>query len=52
MVRITPAGIGVREGVIAAILADRFALTDAAALAVVVRAWDFTFELGFLDASS
>lgn len=52
MVGITPAGIGVREGVIAAVLADRFNLADAAALAVLLRAWDFVFELGFLGAAS
>ncbi|MBK5222934.1 MAG: flippase-like domain-containing protein [Acidimicrobiia bacterium] len=48
MIGITPAGIGVREGVITAILADRFGIGDAAALAVLLRAWDFVFELGFL----
>jgi len=52
MVGITPAGLGVREGVIAAVLADRFGLGDAAALAVALRAWDFVFELGFLGAAA
>ena len=51
-VGVTPAGIGVREGVIAAVLADRFGLGEAAAFAVVVRAWDFAFELAFLGAAT
>lgn len=45
MVGITPAGLGVREGVVAALLAPRFGLGNAAAMAVVFRAWDFAFEL-------
>lgn len=52
MIGITPAGIGIREGVIAAILADRFGVGDAAALAVLLRAWDFIFELVFLAGAS
>lgn len=48
MIGITPAGIGIREGVIAAILAERFGVGDAAAMAVLLRAWDFIFELVFL----
>jgi hypothetical protein len=45
MVGITPAGLGVREGVVAALLAPRFGLGNAAAMSVVFRAWDFLFEL-------
>lgn len=52
MIGITPAGIGVREGVIAAILATRFPVGDAAAVAVAVRAWDLLFEVGFLAAAT
>lgn len=45
MVGITPAGLGVREGVVAALLAPRFGLGTAAAMSVAFRAWDFVFEL-------
>jgi glycosyltransferase 2 family protein len=45
MVGITPAGLGVREGVVAALLAPRFGLGTAAAMAAAYRAWDFLFEL-------
>jgi uncharacterized membrane protein YbhN (UPF0104 family) len=45
---ITPAGLGVREGALAAILAARFGLGDAAALAVVARVWDTAIELIWL----
>lgn len=45
MVGITPAGLGVREGVLAALLAPRFGLGNSAAMAVAFRAWDFLFEL-------
>jgi uncharacterized membrane protein YbhN (UPF0104 family) len=45
MVGITPAGLGVREGVIAGLLAARFGAGNAAAFAVAFRAWDFAFEL-------
>jgi uncharacterized membrane protein YbhN (UPF0104 family) len=45
MIGITPAGLGVREGVIAGLLADRFGVGNAAAFAVAFRAWDFAFEL-------
>ena len=48
MVGITPAGLGVREGVVAALLAPRFGLGTAAALSVAYRAWDFIFELVWL----
>ena len=48
MIGITPAGLGVREGVIVAVLYREFGVGDAAALAVALRAWDFVFELGFL----
>lgn len=48
MVGITPAGLGVREGVIAALLAHRFGAGNAAAFAVAFRAWDFAFELVWL----
>lgn len=45
MIGITPAGLGVREGVIAVLLTHRFGAGNAAALAVGFRAWDFLFEL-------
>jgi uncharacterized membrane protein YbhN (UPF0104 family) len=48
MIGITPAGLGVREGVIVAVLSTEFGVGDAAALAVALRAWDLVFELGFL----
>lgn len=48
MVGITPAGLGVREGVVAALLAPRFELGTAATIAVAYRAWDFLFELIWL----
>lgn len=41
----TPGGLGVREGVLAALLASRFGLGDAAAYAVILRAWELLFEL-------
>ena len=52
MVGVTPAGLGVREGVMAAILVDRFGLADAAAFALLSRAWEFSFEMVFLGAAS
>mgnify|MGYP002881847007 FL=1 len=52
MVGITPAGLGVREGVIAAVLASRFGLAEASAFALVSRAWEFGFEMAFLGAAS
>jgi uncharacterized membrane protein YbhN (UPF0104 family) len=45
MVGITPAGLGVREGVLAALLAPRVGAGNALAMSVVFRAWDFLFEL-------
>ena len=52
MVGGTPAGLGVREGVMTAILASRFGLGDAAAFALLSRAWEFAFEMLFLAAAS
>lgn len=48
MIGITPAGLGVREGVIAVLLTHRFGAGNAAALAVAFRAWDFLWELVWL----
>jgi uncharacterized membrane protein YbhN (UPF0104 family) len=45
MIGITPAGLGVREGTIALLLAPRFGAGNAATIAVAMRAWDFLFEL-------
>ncbi|HTN78783.1 MAG TPA: hypothetical protein VMK16_03835, partial [Acidimicrobiales bacterium] len=45
LIGITPAGIGVREAVIAGALRDRFGFADAFALAIIARAWDFVVEL-------
>ncbi len=47
-VGITPAGLGVREGAMAALLADRYGLGDGAALAVASRVWDTGIELVWL----
>ena len=52
MIGIAPAGLGVREGVMTAILAHRFGLSDAAAFALVSRAWEFSFEMVFLVVAS
>jgi len=43
-VGITPAGIGVREGVMVALLSDRLGLGGAAALAAAWRVWELLFE--------
>ena len=48
LIGITPAGIGVREAVIAGALRHRFGFGDALALAAIVRAWDFVLELVWL----
>lgn len=45
---ITPAGLGVREGITAALLTDRFGLGDGAAIAVAARVWDTAIELMWL----
>ena len=45
MVGITPAGLGVREVVVAALLTERFGVGDAAAFAVAVRVLEFAHEL-------
>ena len=45
---ITPAGLGVREVVVAALLADRFGVGDAAAFVIAVRALEFAHELVLL----
>lgn len=47
-VGITPAGLGVREGAMAAILVDRYGLGDGAALAVAARVWDTVIEVLWL----
>jgi uncharacterized membrane protein YbhN (UPF0104 family) len=48
MVGVTPAGIGVREGAIAALLESRYGLANAAALAVALRVWEVTLECAWL----
>jgi uncharacterized membrane protein YbhN (UPF0104 family) len=48
MVGFTPAGLGVREGVIAALLGPRFGVGNGAALAVAYRLWEFAIELVWL----
>ena len=45
LIGITPAGLGVREAVIAGALRDRYGFADAFALAVIARAFDFVIEL-------
>ena len=52
MIGITPAGLGVREAVMTSILASHFGLVDAAAFALLTRAWEFSFEMLFLGAAS
>ena len=52
MIGITPAGIGVREGVITTILATQIGIGDATAFAVLSRAWEFGAEMLFLGAAS
>ena len=52
MIGITPAGIGVREGVIATILTTQIGVGDATAFAVLSRAWEFGAEMIFLGAAS
>lgn len=47
-VGITPAGLGVREGAMAALLADQYGLGDGAALAVASRVWDTGIELAWI----
>ncbi|MGH9067092.1 MAG: hypothetical protein ACRD0J_06345, partial [Acidimicrobiales bacterium] len=42
---VTPAGFGVREGVLAVVLGPRFGVADALALGVAWRAWELAFEL-------
>jgi uncharacterized membrane protein YbhN (UPF0104 family) len=48
IIGVTPAGIGVREGAMIGLLSHRFGTTDAAAVAVAWRAWEFSFELAWL----
>ena len=48
MVGITPAGLGVREVVVASLLAERFGVGDAAAFAIAVRVLEFAHELVML----
>ena len=48
IIGVTPAGLGVREGAMVALLRTRFGVGDAAALAVAWRAWEFTFEIAWL----
>ena len=52
LVGITPAGIGVREGVIIAALAPSFGSQDATAFAILSRAWEFSAEMLFLGIAS
>ena len=52
MIGITPAGLGVREGIMTAILASRLGIADAAAFSLFVRAWEFGSEMLFLGAAS
>ena len=52
MVGVTPSGLGVREGVMAALLHTRFGLGNAAALAVALRGYEFVIELVWLAVAS
>jgi len=48
IIGVTPAGIGVRETAIVGLLYRRIGTSDAAALAVAWRAFEFAFELAWL----
>ena len=52
MVGITPAGIGVRESVLVAVLIAPLGIGDATAFAILSRAWEFSAEMLFLGAAS
>ena len=52
MISITPAGLGVREGVVVVILTSQLGVGDATAFAVLSRAWEFGAEMLFLGAAS
>ena len=52
LIGITPAGIGIREGVIITLLAPSFGSQDATAFALLSRAWEFSAEMLFLGAAS
>jgi uncharacterized membrane protein YbhN (UPF0104 family) len=52
IIGITPAGIGVRETAMVGLLSHRFGTTDAAALAIAWRAYEFAFELVWLAIGS
>ena len=52
MVGITPAGIGVRESVVVAILIAPLGIGDATAFAILSRAWEFGAEIIFLGLAS
>ena len=45
LIGVTPAGIGVREGVLVALLEHRFGAANATAVALTLRVWDLTVEL-------
>lgn len=45
LIGVTPAGIGVREGVLVALLQHRFGAADSTAMALSLRVWDLTVEL-------
>ncbi len=51
LVGVTPAGVGVREVVVAALLADRFGVGDAAAFVIAVRVLEFAHEMVLLLAA-
>jgi uncharacterized membrane protein YbhN (UPF0104 family) len=48
IIGVTPAGIGVRETAMVGLLYRRLGTSDAAAVAVAWRAFEFAFELGWL----
>ncbi|HEX5268299.1 MAG TPA: lysylphosphatidylglycerol synthase domain-containing protein [Acidimicrobiales bacterium] len=51
LVGVTPAGIGVREGVLVALLEHRFGAANATAMALTLRVWDLTVELPWVIGS-
>lgn len=48
MIGVTPAGVGVREGVLIALLAGRFGVGPATLLALMTRIWDLTVEIPWI----
>lgn len=52
MVGLTPAGIGVREGVLALLLGPRLGIVDATAVALALRVWDLSVEIPWVGGAA